>query len=303
MRSTQECRIHGNMEAIFVHRGRPVTKGDISFIRNLIESFPDENRTAISRRVCAAWGWAQPNGRPKDAVCRSLMLRLEREGYIQLPPKRCGTGGWHPARNSPPPIQLDESPIEGSVKSLQPILLRQVRRTAHERLHNSLIARFHYLGYVQPVGAHLKYIAFSGQRPIACFAWSSAPRHIGCRDRYIGWDAQRRRANLHLLAYNSRFLLLPWVFVPSLASHLLGKMVRRVSRDWQQVYGHPLYFLETFVDTERFRGTCYQAANWIRIGKTTGRGKNDSTRRPNRSLKAVWGYPLSPDFRERLCGG
>jgi hypothetical protein len=136
---------------------------------------------------------------------------------------------------------------------------------------------------------------------VACLAWSSAPRHLGPRDRFLGWSAEARRKNLHLIASNLRFLVLPWVQVPHLASHLLGRMTRQLSGDWERVYGHGLYFVETFVDSERFRGTCYRAANWIVLGQTTGRGKDDQTHRVNRSLKEVWGYPLNRDFRRRLC--
>jgi len=149
----------------------------------------------------------------------------------------------------------------------------------------------------------LKYIAHWNGRAIGCLAWSSAPRHIGCRDRFIGWDQDDRKRNLHLIAYNTRFLILPWVRVKYLASHLLARCVGQIRRDWEKIYKHPVYFLETFVDTERFKGTCYQAANWIYLGRTTGRGKNDQTNKANRSIKAVYGYPLCKDFRERLRHG
>jgi len=157
------------------------------------------------------------------------------------------------------------------------------------------------LGYCHPVGEHLKYIVFTEGRPIACLAWSSAPRHIGCRDKFIGWSADIRKKNLHLIVYNSRYLILPWIQVPYLASHLLGRITKVLPVDWERIYNHPIYFLETFIDTERFKGTCYKAANWIYLGKTTGRGKNDQTNKPNRSIKAVYGYPLSKDFRKVLC--
>jgi hypothetical protein len=170
------------------------------------------------------------------------------------------------------------------------------------KLCNSLIEQYHYLGYCQPVGEHLKYKVYAKGRPIACLSWSSAPRHIGCRDRLIGWSADVRKKNLQFIIYNSRFLILPWIRVPFLASHLLAQMAKIVPKDWQRIYHHPIYFLETFVDTERFSGTCYRAANWICLGDTTGRGKDDQTHKPNRSIKAVWGYPLVKDFRERLCG-
>ena len=152
----------------------------------------------------------------------------------------------------------------------------------------------------QPVGEHLKYLVFARGRPIACMAFSSAPRHLGSRDRFIGWDKQARLKNIGLLAYNTRFLILPWVTVPHLASHILGRMARVLSADWQRLYGHPIYFVETFIDPARFRGTCYRAANWIYLGQTTGRGKDAPTHKPNRPIKQVLGYPLVKDFRQRL---
>lgn len=156
----------------------------------------------------------------------------------------------------------------------------------------------HYV--TQPVGEHLKYLAWAQGRPIACLAWSSAPRHLGSRDRYIGWSAEARRQNIRFIAYNTRFLILPWVRVPHLASHLLGRMAAALSADWQRLYQHPIYFAETFIDPGRFRGTCYRAANWQLLGLTTGRGKNDQTNKPNRPIKEVLGLPLTPRFREYL---
>jgi hypothetical protein len=287
------------METILVYRGRHLTGADIDFIRDLIESNPDDHRTALSRKICQAWNWIQPNGYPKDMVCRGLLLRLEAQGYIKLPQRQSAAGGRHSVAQEP--ITVNKSPIETDIFALVPISIHQVRRTPLERLHDGLLAQFHYLGYAKPVGEHLKFLAFAHGRPLACFTWSSAPRHIGCRDRYIGWDAQRRRKNMHLLAYNTRFLVLPWVKVHGLASHLLSTMARNLCREWQNVYAHPLYWLETFVDTDLFKGTCYKAANWCYLGKTTGRGKDDLTHKPNRSIKAVWGYPLCRDFRQRLC--
>jgi len=173
-----------------------------------------------------------------------------------------------------------------------------VRRSAAEPLFNALIEAHHYLGYTQPVGEHLKYLVYGAGRPLACFAWSSAPRHLMARDRFLGWSAAARRRNIHLVAYNTRFLILPWVEVRQLASHLLARMVRRLSADWEQRYGHPIYFAETFVDPQRFAGSCYRAANWTLLGRTTGRGKADQTKRANRSLKDVYGYALHRRFRE-----
>ena len=187
-----------------------------------------------------------------------------------------------------------------SLRELGSLAIRQVRRSADEKLFNSLLAQYHYLGYQQPVGAHLKYLVWGAGRPVACVAWGSAPRHLGPRDRFIGWSAEARRRNVRFLAYNTRFLILPWVAVPHLASHVLGRLAARVSGDWQQLYGHPIYFLETFIDPARFRGTCYRAANWRVLGRTTGRGHNALTMRPTRPVKEVLGYPLVPDFRTRL---
>jgi hypothetical protein len=150
------------------------------------------------------------------------------------------------------------------------------------------------------VGEHLKYLVFAQDRPIACLAWSSAPRRLASRDRYIGWNAEARRRNIRFLAYNTRFLILPWVEVPHLASHILGRVAQQLSPDWERMYGHPVYFAETFIDPGRFRGTCYQAANWKLLGLTTGRGKDSTSMRPNRSLKEVLGYPLTPHFRDLL---
>jgi len=291
------------MESQIRYRGRVVTEGDIACIRRLIVDHPGDSRRALSRRLCEAWGWVQPNGTLRDMVCRGLMLLLDRAGQIVLPPIRQRNPNPFLARKRPAPVAIEQTPIAESVADLQPLVYRQVRRTPAEVLFNGLIEQYHYLGYCHPVGEQLKYIVFSQDRPIACLAWSSAPRHIGCRDRFIGWSQEMRMRNLSLMACNTRFLILPWVRVSCLASHILGAMARILPEDWERIYHHPLHYLETFIDEERFRGTCYRAANWLYLGRTTGRGKNDQTRRPNRSLKAVWGYPLAKDFRTYLCGG
>jgi len=253
--------------------------------------------------LCEAWQWKQANGAPRDMVCRGLLLMLHRAGHIGLPPVRYTPPNPLVRRARPAPVRMGTTPLQGLLSQLRPLHFQQVRRTGDEPVFNSLIEHHHYLGYQQPVGEHLKYLVWAQGRPVACLAWSSAPRHLGSRDRFIGWSAQARRRNLRFLAYNSRFLILPRVQVEHLASHLLGHMARLLSGDWQQVYGHPIYFLETFVDPERFRGTCYRAANWVLMGYTTGRGKDDQTNRPNRSIKEVLGYPLTPRFRELLAEG
>jgi len=291
------------MESPVRYRGRTVTEEDIAGIRHLIADHPGESRRALSRKLCEAWGWRQPNGALRDMVCRGLMLALHRSGEITLPPiRQCNPNPFRD-RTKPAPVTIEQTPLSGTVSDLLPLTFRQVRRSPEEALFNGLIEQYHYLGYCHPVGEQLKYLVLCQSTPIACLAWSSAPRHIGCRDRFIGWSQKERGMNLSRLACNTRFLILPWVRVPCLASHILGAMARILPRDWERIYGHPLYYLETFVDEERFLGTCYRAANWRYLGRTTGRGKNDQTHRPNRSRKAVWGYPLAKDFRDRLCGG
>jgi hypothetical protein len=291
------------MESPMRYRGRVVTGEDIAFIRRIISDHPEESRRALSRRLCRDWDWVQANGTPRDMVCRSLMLELDRAGHIHLPSIRFKPANPFLNRKRPPRMKIDQTLIEGTVQYLAPLEFHQVRRTSLESLFNSLIEHYHYLGYCHPVGEQLKYIVFSNGRPIACLAWSSAPRHIGCRDRFISWTKEMREKHLSLMACNTRFLILPWVKVSCLASHILGKMVNILPQDWERIYNHSLYYLETFVDEERFQGTCYRAANWIYIGRTTGRGKDDQTHKANKSIKAVWGYPLSKDFRFRLCGG
>lgn len=291
------------MELGVKYQGRVATKQDVEFINKLISENPDDSRWALSRKLCRQWNWVQPNGVLRDMVCRGFLLRLESAGYIKLPPRKSTPNNPLVNRRKPLPVAVDQTPIETSLSSIQPLEIRQARGTKYEKLFNGLISQYHYLGYCHPVGEHLKYIVYSEGRPIVCFSWSSAPRHIGCRDTYIGWSSEERKKNIHLIAYNSRFLILPWVRASCLASHLLSRIAKVLRSDWERVYHHPIYFLETFVDTERFEGTCYKAANWVYLGKTTGRGKNDQTNKPNRSIKAVWGYPLAKNFRRLLQNG
>jgi len=288
------------MEIVLSYRHRAVTASEVTFIRNLIAEHPGSSRRELSKKLCQAWNWVQANGALRDMVCRGLMLQLHREGHIELPPVKYVRNNPLAQRVQPTRIDVDDAPLHTSFAGIGPVEVRQVRRTPDEPLFNSLMQEHHYLGYTQPVGEHLKYMVFANGRPVACMAWSSAPRHLGDRDRFIGWSPKERLKNIHLLAYNSRFLILPWVVVPHLASHLLGRIARRLSADWQQLYGHPIVYLETFVDPQRFRGTCYRAANWILLGLTKGLGKDATSSKQNRPIKEILGYPLVKDFRERL---
>lgn len=290
------------MEPVFRFRGREVSAAQLEQLREMLAGQPGLTRRKFSIQVCEAWDWRQPNGTKSDAKCRALLLALHRAGHIALPEPQ-----WYArrpaARVRPVTMPLiDTRPLEGSLRELGALEVRQVRRTPDEPLVQALLGAYHYLGYNRPVGEHLKYLVRTGDRPLACFLWSSAPRHLGPRDRYIGWNQVERRRGIHLVAYQSRFLIMPWVRVPHLASHLLGLMNRRLSSDWEQVYAHPIHFVETFVDTDRYPGTCYRAGNWTYLGMTTGRGKDDQTHEPNRSLKAVYGASLRRDFRTLLRG-
>lgn len=273
---------------------------DIATIRRIIESHPDKSRRFISQEVCRIWNWRQPNGVLKDMVCRSLLLLLESKGYIKLPARKFTPRNPLAKRKKPSKAIVDQTPIECAVGELLPINLEQVRRTAFEKLFNGLISDYHYLGYTQPIGEHLKYIAFADERPIACLAWGSSPWYIGVRDRFIGWSKEERENNLHLIANNLRFLILPWIDVPCLASYLLALNRRCLSREWQRLYHHPIHLVETFVDTEKYQGTCYKADNWICAGKTTGLGKLSKSRRPSLSKKDVYIHPLTRRFRKEL---
>lgn len=289
------------MSEVASYRGRVLTDDDVQFIRQLIAAHPTSSRRALSHKLCEAWDWRQPNGQLRDMVCRGLLLVLDRAGLIQLPPPH-----WQarqpPRRTVHTRVDVDQTPIHGDLRSLVPLRFEQVRRTAREPLFHCLIAQHHYLGYSRPVGEHLKYLVYSGQRVVAALAWSSAAHGLSCRDRFIGWSADRRRQNRHLLAYNSRFLVPPWIRVPHLASHVLGRMLRQLSRDWERMYQHPIYFVETFVEPAHHRGSCYRAANWIILGETSGRGHRCPTQQANRPVKLVLGYSLVKRFRELLQG-
>src|ERR1041385_1411661 len=289
------------MAELWHYRGQEIDSEQLAFLREFIREHPTSSRWKLSRQLCEALGWKQANGALRDMVCRGLLLMLERAGQIKLPPVRrhirgqCRTG-----RPRPDALLIDTSPLEIPLKELGPVEIQPGRRTADEPLFNSLMEHYHYLAYEQPVGEHLKYLVWAQGRPIACLAWSSAPRHLGSRDRYIGWSAEARRRNIRFIAYNTRFLILPWVRVPHLASHVLGRIAAILSHDWDRMYSHPIYFAETFIDPGRFRGTCYRAANWVLMGKTTGRGKASNSYIPNRSIKEVLGLALTRCFRQLL---
>jgi hypothetical protein len=288
------------MNVILTYRGRSVSEADVAFVRQLISENPTLHRRALSWKVCEAWDWRQANGVLKDGICRGLLLALHRGGHVQLPAPRCRHVNRVGRHRRAAAVPIDRTPVCAALKDLPPLVFRQVRRTPAEPLFNALLAQHHELGYVQPVGEQLKYLVYAGERVVAALAWSSAAHGLKCRDRFIGWSVPAKRRHRHLLAYNSRFLIPPWVQVPHLASHVLGRMARLLPTDWQRLYEHPVCFLETFVDPARHRGTCYLAANWLVLGKTVGRGHRCVTMQPNRPSKLVLGYPLRKNFRALL---
>ena len=282
-------------------RKRTITESDLELIQATVNQHWDKGRTQISKRLCQKWNWVQPNGRLKDMACREILLTLYRKDLINLPP------GKHDGRNQKrnrliPFVQIDQNPIEANLADLGPVELNLVRNTSLEPLYNSLIQQHHYLGYRQIVGNHLKYIAFIDGRPVACLGWGSAAWSVKSRDSFIGWDKPTKEKNLHLVANNTRFLILPWISVKCLASKLLALNAKRISDDWLKIYNHTLYWLETFVEKHRFAGTCYKAANWIYVGQTKGIAKRGHDHLFHGNIKDVYLYPLRKDFRKKVGG-
>ena len=289
------------MDKAMVIQGRTVTCEDVLLIRQLIEGNPFWNRTRLSKELCVRWNWRASNGHIKDMACRSLLLKLEKLGHITLPPPIKSVN--NSLRNRSIQYVLHQkAPIQSGLKNLVPIQIEPIGNAQKkETLFKTLISLYHYLGYAGTVGENIKYMAFDrNANPLACVLFGSAAWKTAPRDIFIGWDHQTRKRNLHLITNNMRFLILPWVRVPHLASHILGRIAKRISADWTKKYGHPLYLLETFVERQRFRAICYKAANWICVGQTKGRTRNDRYTTISVHIKDVYLYPLTKNFREAL---
>lgn len=289
------------IESGYYIRGRHIGPDDLHEIRTFIAGHWSSGRSAISKLLCERWDWRQPNGQLKDRACRVLLLALEAKGAIELPPRQ-KESFRAPRRADRRAFAVDTSPLEGSVKAFGSLTIEMVRRTPDEALWDYLVDTHHYLGRPWIVGSYLKYLAYLDGRVVAALGWGSAAWKVGCRDALIGWDAHTRQANLHQVVNNVRFLIPPWVRVRHLASKVLGVNLKVLSADWQRFYAHPIVLAETFVDTERFKGTCYKAANWDRIGETRGRGKYDRQHGVAQSVKAVYLHPLKKNYRELLHG-
>ena len=284
-----------------VIQGRRVTPADVQLIHRLMASNSSWGRSRLSVELCQRWKWRRTNGQPKDMACRTLLLKLERAGHIRLPPRQAKPP--NALRNrSIPHVPHETEEIDGGLDTLLPLQIVSVpARSSGHALFKCLVSRHHYLGLKNTVGQNMKYLVRDCRgRPLACMLFGSAAWKTGPRDAFIGWDRRARESNLQRLTNNTRFLILPWVTVPHLASHVLSRVTRRVSGDWVAKYGHPIDLLETFVDRQRFRGTCYRAANWILVGQTTGRTRNDRDFSIQAPVKDIYVYPLRKHFRQEL---
>jgi hypothetical protein len=290
------------MADVAVLQGRVVSDADVDLIRDLMAEHADWGRSRLSDELCRLWDWRNAQGRLKDMAARSLLLKLERSGHIRLPPRQGPSPNGFRNRLVPA-VACSTEPMRGRLRQLQPLLVDVVAPGSVElREFNGLLARYHYLGHRNTVGENLRYLVRDrGSRPVACVLFGSAAWKCADRDAFLGWDHAARERNLQGLTNNTRFLIPAWVEVPHLASHVLGLIARRIRSDWVVKYGHPVHALETFVDRGRFKGTCYRAANWVRVGTTQGRTRNDREHRIRAAVKDVYLRPLVPDFRRQLC--
>lgn len=291
------------MQESTVIQGREIGAAEIEAIRWLIVGNPHLSRYMLSRKLCEAWAWRNPKGDLKDMAARSLLLKLHERGSICLPPKRCASPNRKGQRLIEAVVHTTD-PIETSLDELAPLRIYELgEHPGKLKLFEWLLHRYHYLSYKRPVGLNLKYlVADRNDRPLGCLLFGSAAWKCGARDRFIGWSAAKRESNLQQVTNNTRFLILPWVRVDCLASHMLAAVARRMRLDWHRKYARPLHLVETFVDTSRFWGGCYRAANWSVVGETTGRTRQDRDRTIQTPSKLVFVYPLHKNFRGELLG-
>jgi hypothetical protein len=281
-------------------QGRTLTPADLDTIRELIRSHPEWNRTRLSRELCAMWDWCAPSGQIKDMACRTMLLKLHRRGLMELPARQ-GPSVNHRRGKAFEPVPHDTAPRRCSLAELGPLRLEIADKGGHRDLWQTLLRGYHYLGFSTRVGKNIAYLALDdADRPVGALLFGAAAWKVAGRDDFIGWSPSQRRERLDLIANNTRFLIPPWIQVPHLASHVLAAAARRISADWQAKYGHGLVLLETFVEDGRFQGTCYRAANWIRVGRTTGRTRNDRNHDIQTPVKSVYIYPLHRAFRREL---
>lgn len=292
------------MDQDLVIRRRVIRQEDLLLIRELIEQEGTQGRSHLSNRLCELWNWRQAHGRFRQIACRDLLRRLGARGLIELPPRLSAARRAGYRNQTSTPDLLNCAPLQGELGQFRDELSIQLAGDSKQlALYKGLVGTYHYLVYQQATGAQLKYITYFQDRPIACLSFGPAAWKIGPRDKFIGWSVPSRRQNLAWVINNERFVILPWVKIKSLASFLLARVVHRLRRDWQSIYGHDLALVETFVEKERFTGCSYAAANWICVGQTAGRGRNDRTHAEAIPIKSIWLYPLRQDFRPLLCHG
>jgi len=281
--------------------GRTFRTGELELMRQTAREFSALGVTEIARTVCELLEWKRASGGLKNHECRQLLERLRAEGFLQLPDLR-KLGGRGPRRAGLSESCCELAPIECSASECEPLELALVEGPAESRRWRQQVERYHYLGCRVPFGAHLRYWVRHGDREVACLLWTSPAWKMQARDAWIGWSDQQRQHNLQCIVNNGRFLILPWVKVKGLASKILALSARQMPRDWEIHYGcHPL-LLETLVDTARFRGTCYRAANWVHVGQTAGRGRMDREHTAHgQAVKDIYVYPLARDAQQRLC--
>jgi hypothetical protein len=278
-----------------------ITEQLVEQIKRLILQHPEWNRTRLSKVLCDLWDWRSPAGQIKDISCRDMLRSLEYRGLITLPqPLAVSRQAGRKARIK---HQVHEtSPVAGKLATVLPIKIDIVASGEQLTEFKSLLDQYHYLGFDRTVGENMKYMVSSQSGAIlACLLFGSAAWTCQGRDSFIGWSVQARKHNLQHVTNNTRFLILPWVRVPHLASHILGQIAHRVSGDWMARYGHEIFCLETFVERRRFKGTCYQAANWLYAGTTTGRGRNSVNKLAQLPIKDIYLFPLRRDFRKKLA--
>jgi hypothetical protein len=288
------------MSETLMVQGRRLNSRDIVRIRELIAGNPDLSRRRLSETLCTEWDWRNGSGRIKDMAARTLLVKLQALGLIELPARRQIPVN-RMALQAPPGL-WDKTAVSGSFKTLGPLSVEEVSgdRGARAKFAAAL-SEFHYLGYRGTVGENLQYtITDTKGRLLACLLFGSAAWKCKPRDEYIGWNPEQRARNLHILTNNTRYLILPWIRVPHLSSWILGQVLRRLSEDWEKKYGHPIVLVETFVEQQRFAGTSYRASNWVRLGNTTGRSRQDREHTLKVPVKDVYVYPLDRRFRKEL---
>ena len=288
-------------QALRRYCGRTFRAAELDHIGQLLELRPVLGRVALSRRICQDLGWLNGLGQPKEMSCRVALLRMEKDGLIGLPAPLTRNGGG-PRRVALSAASAPGEPVPASLPALQPLIFQRVEKGSLSSLWNELIQRYHYLGHRPLSGAQMRYLVRSAQgQLLAALGFGASAWQLQARDQHIGWTHPQRVSGLHRIVNNARFLILPWVGSPGLASHILSAITKPLRADWTSRYGYSPVLLETFVEVPRFSGTCYRAANWIRLGLTQGRGKLEKNHQPVAPRKEIWIYPLHPQFRQILC--